>query len=383
MNDRKAFFGSEIFDGARRHKNSALLSEGGRITQIIREADIPGNYQPVDIQNGLFAPGFVDLQVNGGGGVLFNGQPDIEAIETICNAHASLGTTALMPTLITDRAEVGKLAIKAAIEAQQKKLPGFLGLHLEGPHLSRSKKGAHDPSLIRSMEEADLLTLVKAKENISNLFVTIAPEAVCNEQIKRLADAGLVLSIGHSSASFDVANGAFAAGVSAATHLFNAMSPLDHREPGIVGAVLGAGHVYAGLIADGFHVHREIISMALRAKKSPGRIFLVSDAMSPTGTDLMSFTLNKQTVRRNGGKLTLEDGTLAGADLDMGSAVRFMIDQVGVNIDEALKMASLYPAKLIGVSNLHGSFMPGAHANIIHLNSQMVVTHTWINAQLR
>ena len=233
--------------------------------------------------------------------------------------------------------------------------------------------------LFRS-QEVDLTRLLKAKNDIQNLLVTIAPESVSNEQIKRLASAGLVLSLGHTAASFNTANSAFTAGASAATHLFNAMSPLDHREPGLVGAVLGNCTIHASLIADGFHVHPEIISMALRAKKPPGRIFLVSDAMSLAGTDLTSFTLNGRTIKRDNGRLTLEDGTLAGADLDMNSAVKFIMDEVGVDIDEALKMASLYPAQVMNIGNLHGSFNPGANANIIHLNQQMQVTHTWIKA---
>lgn len=380
MSTLQALIGAEIFDGDARHENAALLVEDGRVCGIVPESVVPAGAERIELDGGLVAPGFVDLQVNGGGGVLFNERPDADAIRTICRAHARFGTTALLATLITDTVEITEAAVAAGAAAAADSVPGFLGLHLEGPHLSLARKGAHDPALVRPMDQDDLDRLIAACAAVPHLMVTVAPESVTPRQIRALADAGVKISIGHTAASFADVRDAADAGACAVTHLFNAMSPLTHREPGTVGAALRIGSLSAGLIADGIHVDPEVISIALAAKQGPGKLFLVTDAMSSIGTDLTSFSLNGRTIRREGGRLTLSDGTLAGADLDMISAVRFMIETVGISHDEALRMASLYPAQCIGAEHL-GHFGNGAAASMVHLDRDFTVKRVWIEGR--
>ena len=379
MSDLLAISGARIFDGHDWHDDAALLAEFGYVTGIVARRQIPANARQVILDGGMIVPGFIDLQVNGGGGVLFNNDPSVDAIRTICAAHARFGTTALLPTLITDTVEINVAAIRAGEAAQHQRVPGFLGLHLEGPHLSVARKGTHDAALIRPMDDGDMARIIAARDVLPNLICTVAPETVTRAQIAELTAAGIVVSIGHSDATYAVASSAFEAGATMATHLFNAMSQLGNREPGVVGAVLDHPTAFAGLIADGIHVHKATIASALRARRVPGRIFLVTDAMSQTGTDIVSFTLNDRTVTRSGGALRLTDGTLAGADLDMIDAVNFMVDQVGLDLDEAIRMASLYPAQALGNAADHGHLMNGALASFVHLSDSRQVRATWID----
>jgi N-acetylglucosamine-6-phosphate deacetylase len=247
--------------------------------------------------------------------------------------------------------------------------------------LSLARKGAHDPKLIRPMDEADLHRLVAARPRLPYLLTTVAAETVTPAQIERLVEAGVIVSIGHSDASFAQASEAAHAGATMATHLFNAMSQMGNREPGLVGAVLAEAGLNAGLIADGIHVHPETIGSALRAKRGPGRIFLVTDAMSMTGTDLTSFTLNGRLIRRANGALRLADGTLAGADLTMIDAIGFMHRRIGLALEEALRMATLYPARAIGAEARHGRLGEGTAADFVHLTGDLAVRSTWIGGR--
>jgi N-acetylglucosamine-6-phosphate deacetylase len=373
-----AITGARIFDGDLWHEHHALVIEDGKVAAIAPLRDVPAEARIVPMDGLSLVPGFVDLQVNGGGGVLLNEQRDVEGIRTICAAHARFGTTALLPTLITDTPEVTEEAITAGLAARAAAVPGFLGLHLEGPHLSIARKGAHDPALIRPMEEADLERTVTARKGLEALLTTLAPENASNAQIARLAAAGVTVSLGHSDSGYATATAAVEAGAQVVTHLFNAMSQLGNREPGMVGATLDLGHVSAGLIADGFHVHPAAIRTALRAKRGPGRIFLVTDAMSPMGTDMTSFFLNGREIFREGGRLTLADGTLAGADIDMASCVRYMRDTVGIELEEALRMASLYPAEAIGMTGRKGRLTHGHDADFAVIDGNVAVVSTWI-----
>lgn len=381
MSDLLAIAGTRIFDGQDWHDGAALLVEFGQVAAIVPADAIPGNAERVALDGGMLVPGFIDLQVNGGGGVLFNNDPSLAAIRTICSVHARFGTTALLPTLITDTPEINIAAMEAGRQAAEAGVPGFLGLHLEGPHLALARKGTHDPALIRPMEDQDLARLLAARKNLPNLLVTVAAETVRPVQIAALAAAGIVVSLGHSDADSATAATAFAAGASMATHLFNAMSQLGNREPGLVGSVLIHDGVFAGLIADGIHVHPDSIRVALRAKAGSGRIFLVTDAMSQTGTDLTTLTLNGRTITRANGALRLADGTLAGADLDMIDAVEFMHTRIGLPLEEALRMASLYPAQALGLDGEMGHLQPGATASFVHLTDARKVKSTWINGK--
>ena len=375
---RIAFSGARLFDGEIWHDDAALVLDDDTVEGIVPVSGLDRGVERVDAGGGLLVPGFVDLQVNGGGGLMINDRPDIEAIRTICAAHAPFGTTALLVTLITDTPEITAATVAAGHEATRRKVPGFLGLHLEGPHLSISRKGAHDPALIRPMSDDDFARLVAARDGLTALLTTIAPETVGPERIKALAASGIVVSLGHSDASYRLAADAAAAGATMVTHLFNAMSPLANREPGLTGAAIDTGALYCGLIADGVHVDPAAIGIALRAKRGPARIFLVTDAMATIGTDMASFELNGRTIFRKNGRLTLADGTLAGADLDMISAVRYINRTIGLELDEALRMASLYPARAMGVDKRHGRLRKGAAADMVHLGDGLDVRSVWI-----
>jgi N-acetylglucosamine-6-phosphate deacetylase len=372
------FSAPEIFDGEQSHRKSALKTVDGLVAEIIDIGEVPAGADLVFFEAGMIAPGFVDLQVNGGGGVLMNDAPTVEAIRTICEAHARFGTTSLLATLITDTPEATRAALKAGIEAERTGACGFAGLHIEGPHLSVARKGTHDPAMIRPMMDQDLAELLEAKRQLRTLYVTIAPESVSLEQVEQLARAGVIVSLGHTDCSFETALKYVSAGARCVTHLFNAMSQIGNREPGLVGAALASGKMHAGLIADGHHVHHASMSAALRAKTGPGKIHLVTDAMSTVGSDISGFTLNGREILRSGGRLTLADGTLAGADIDMNSCIRNAYLLLGLSKEEALQMAARNPAECIGRNGDIGSLAPDARADFVHLDDSLTVKNTYI-----
>lgn len=373
--------GARIFDGEAWHDDAALVTADGTVEAIVPASSLAQDAEAEILAGGLLAPGFVDLQVNGGGGVMLNDRQDVDTIRTICAAHSPFGTTALLVTLITDTPEITAAAVDATAAALGARVPGLLGLHLEGPHLSVARKGAHDPKLIRPMTPADEDFLIAAKRKVPVLYSTLARESVEPRQVAALTGAGIVVSIGHSDTSYAGAAELAQAGAAVVTHLFNAMSQIGNREPGLAGAALDLAGLSAGLIADGIHVDETTIGIALRAKNGPGRILLVTDAMATIGTDMPSFTLNGRTIYRKDGSLRLADGTLAGADLDMISAVRFMRDRIGVPLDEALRMASLYPAEVMGVADRHGRLGAGSAADIVHLTDALDVAGVWIGGR--
>ncbi len=370
------YHGADIFDGQRLGPG-ALLVEDGRISALLpADASAPGARR-VALDGGVVAPGFVDLQLNGGGGVMFNDAPNVETLATMAEAHAGLGALTILPTLITDTPEITEAAVAAVEAAVAAGVPGIAGLHLEGPHISHARKGAHDPALIRPMGEGDLDFLVGAAKRVPRLLVTVAPESVTNAQIAALAKAGVIVSLGHTDAGFETCRAAAAAGAALATHLFNAMSQLGNREPGLVGAVLATGALHAGLIADGIHVHPAAMRAALAAKTGPGEVFLITDAMAPAGTAITSFTLNGREIRREAGRLTLADGTLAGADLDVARALRVLRDDVGLALDRALGMATRIPARVARLSDRAGALVPGRSADFLHLSHGLHLARIW------
>ncbi len=364
-----ALMGADIHDGISLHSGMALLLEDGLCGGLVAEPDLPERCEKVHLEGGTILPGFVDLQVNGGGGVMLNDDQSVGTLARMAEAHASVGTLALLPTLITDTPERTEAAIDAVAQAIDQGVAGVIGLHLEGPHLSLARKGAHSADLIRPMEARDLDVLTAAAGRLPNLMMTLAPENVTREQIHALSEAGVIVSLGHSDVGFDDATGAIDQGARAITHLFNAMSQLGSREPGLVGAALADGRVSAGLIADGIHVHPETIRSALAAKRGPGEVFLVTDAMSPVGSDIMEFTLNGRQILRRDGRLTLEDGTLAGADLDMPKALRVLTRDVGLGLEQAIRMATSAPARVLRDARGFGAFVAGRPAHAIHLNA--------------
>lgn len=368
---RHVLSGAVIFDGAALHDGAALVIEAGRIAAIL---PAPQAGPPTARFDGIIAPGFLDLQVNGGGGTMVGAGTDVAALRAICATHRNLGTAGILPTLITDRPEVTASVVAAGIEAARQQVPGFLGLHLEGPHLDPRRKGAHDPALIRPMDADDLARLCAAAAALPVLMVTLAPEAARPDQIAALRGAGAVVSLGHSDCGLDLAEAAFAAGATCVTHLFNAMSQLGNRQPGLVGAVL-SGTARAGLIADGIHAHPTALRIALRAR--PEGLFLVSDCMAFAGTGLSRMDLGGRTILRQDGRLTLADGTLAGADLTLADAVRQIAALPEAGLARALAMATAEPARAIGRQDRLGRLAPGAPAELTLLDRGLTSARLW------
>lgn len=373
---RIALCGAAVFWEGRLEHGKALLLEGGKVIDLTDTADIPKGTTVEDLEGGTLSPGFVDLQVNGGGGVMFNDAPEVGTLQTMARAHARIGATTILPTLITDTPQQTIRAVEAVAAAVKAKIPGIAGLHLEGPHLAPERKGAHDAGLIRRMSKDDVQVLLQAAERLPVLKVTLAPESASCEQIAELANAGVLISLGHTNASFSACAAAVNAGATCVTHLFNAQSQMANREPGTVGAALSLGGLSAGLIADGVHVHPANIANALRAKKGPGAIFLVSDAMATAGSEITSFQLNGREVRRSGNQLKLADGTLAGAHLELSNAVRLLVQDCCDPLNSALARVTRIPAQLAGIAGA-GRLTIGDPANIVHLDGCLGLKTVW------
>jgi len=320
------------------------------------------------------------LQVNGGGGALFNDSPSVENLKVIMSAHAKFGTTAMMPTLITDKVEVMQQAAEAIAQAIDEAVPGIIGIHFEGPHLSVEKKGTHCADYIRPISDAEWKIL--SRQDIGQIIVTLAPETVSTEDVNRMVKLGVKVCLGHTNADYQTAQQAIDAGASGFTHLFNAMSPLQGREPGVVGAALLNNHTSCGLIVDGFHVDYASCKLAIQAKPQ-GKVFLVTDAMPPVGTDQTQFALYDRTVYVDNGKLTSTTGELAGSSLDMASAVKNTHQKLGIELSESIRMASLYPAQYLYQNQavIRGELTLGKQADMVVLNDDLSVKETWISGE--
>lgn len=363
-----------IFDGTAMLEGHALVIDGAQIAAVVPLAEAP---PPTARLAGTLAPAFLDLQVNGGGGHQIGAGTDLAGLVQVCATHRALGCAGVLPTLITDTPEVTAQVIAAGIAAARQGVPGFLGLHLEGPHLDPARHGAHDPALIRPMDEDALNRLCAAAGNLPALMVTLAPASVSPDQIARLTAAGVIVSLGHADCSIEQAEAAFAAGATCATHLFNAMSQLQPRAPGLVGAVL-AGKAQAGLIADLIHVQPAALRVALAARAEG--LFLVSDCMGLAGTALTEMHLNGRKLLRSEGKLTLEDGTLAGADLTLDQAIANLVG-LGIAPTRALAMTSADPARLIGLSDRFGRLEAGRVADLVWLGPDWRLRGQWFGGQ--
>ncbi len=343
------FVGGRVFDGEHLHTAKAAQFRNGVFVGLVPEANIRSDGTVCDLGGDILSPGYVDLQVNGGGGIMLNDAPMVQTLARIAAAHRSLGATAILPTLITDTPQKTTATIEAVRMALRENLAGVAGLHLEGPHLSVARKGAHDAALIRPMDDRDLHQLLAAKADIPILKVTLAPESVTQDQVSTLVQAGILVSLGHTDADFDTCRAYAEAGASCVTHLFNAMSQLGNRAPGLVGAALDLGEISAGVIADGIHVHPASLRAAWASKRGPGQLFLVSDSMAVAGTTETEFSLDGRRITRRNRQLTLENGTLAGADLDLTTAIKVLVNEVGIDLETAMRAATTVPARLIGL----------------------------------
>lgn len=355
-------------------ENHAVAIRQGRIVALGKEAEACHQLPTLDLQGDWLVPGFIDVQVNGGGGVLFNDAPTVDTLQRVLAAHRPFGTTRLLPTLIsTDRARM-QAAMDAVRAAQAAGMSGVLGLHLEGPYLNPLRRGVHDAAQFRSLTLDDVDWLCAS--NCGHLMLTLAPELQSLEHIARLAAGNVTVMIGHSAADTETTLAALRAGARGFTHLFNAMPPWQGREPGVLGAALLDDDSYVGLIVDGHHLHPASIDLALRCKPR-GRCVLVTDAMSTVGSTLQQFPFGTQTVTLRNGCLQTDDGTLAGSALDMISAVKRCIQQHGLALEEALRMASTWPADLLGRSDL-GRIAPGASADLLRLSPDLQVKASWL-----
>lgn len=370
---------SHVFDGWQLHADAAISVTGdGRIAALHPAGSaLPEGTALTDLGDGVLAPGFVDLQVNGGGGELVGAETDADQLARICATHARLGATAILPTLITDTAETTARVIAAAIAAHERQVPGFAGLHLEGPHLDPARKGAHDAALIRPMQADDLRLLCEAAQALPALMVTLAPGTVTNDQIAALSAGGVIVSLGHSGCSVQAALSAHAAGARCVTHLYNAMGPLQNRAPGLVGAAL-TSPLRAGIIADGVHVAPECLEIALRLKPED-ELFLVTDSMSVAGTAMTGFDLNGRRITRSGNRLALEDGTLAGADVTMAQSVAHLV-ALGQKLQRALAMATRIPADVIAAP-ARGRLQRDARADLVLLAPDHSLQAVWVGGR--
>jgi N-acetylglucosamine-6-phosphate deacetylase len=373
----KVLYGARLFDGERLHDDCALVVEGASILALTRLEDRPRGGEQHDLGGGVLSPGFIDWQINGGGGVLFNANPTVEGVAAIATAHRRAGVTAFLPTVVTDAPRVLDAALAAAREAQSR-VPGALGVHVEGPFIDPKRKGVHPAQFIRPMLEQDADALIAARAGV--MVVTLAPASVPLQLIGRLANAGIVVSLGHSDTSAEEAQSVFDAGASAVTHLYNAMSQLSSRAPGVVGATLADPRIICGLIADGEHAHPAAYRAALAAK-GPRGVALVSDAMPPAAGGPDVFELQGRRMTRVGNKLTAEDGTLAGAAITMRDAVDYLVHVLKVSLADALMMATLTPARLLRVDNRIGRLKPGLRADLVHLTDDLQLAEVWVGGR--
>lgn len=372
-----ALTGARVFDGTHMLEGRAVVVQDGRIIALPAERDLGAGIKRRAV-TGLLAPGFIDVQVNGGGGVVFNDVRSVEGLETIATAHRKYGTTGLLPTFITDTREKMAEAVEAMRAALAKGVPGILGIHIEGPFINPERKGVHNPSFIRPMEEEDLDILLSLKEG--RTVVTLAPERNSMEAMAKLAAAGVLVCAGHTASDHDTVVEAIRHGLRGFTHLYNAMPPLAGRDPGPVGAALDNRDTWCGIIVDGYHVSDAALRLAVAAKGTE-RMMLVTDAMAVTGTDMKTFELHGRTIYRRDGKLSTEDGTLAGSDLDMATAVRNGVERLGLALPDVLRMASLVPATFLRLDHILGRIAPGYRADLVLLDESLHVQDTWIGGE--
>ena len=358
----------------------AVIVEGERIRELAAARDIPVGTRTHDLSGRMLLPGFIDCQVNGGGGILFNDVATVEGIRAIGAAHRRFGTTGFLPTLISDTIDAMRIAIAAADAAIAEAVPGVLGIHLEGPFISRERKGVHAEKYLHAPDAGELRVAESLRRG--KTLLTVAPECVAPDAIRSLIAAGVIVAAGHTNADYATVRAALNAGVRGFTHLFNAMSPLTSRAPGAVGAALDDPDSWCGVIVDGHHVDAASLRIALRAKPR-GKLFLVTDAMPPVGAGNPSFVLDGETITARDGICQTAAGTLAGSALSMIDAVRNTVEMLGVPLEEAARMASTYPADFLGLGATHGRIEAGFHADFTVVDRDLRLTETWIGGAVQ
>lgn len=369
---KTTYYAAQLFNGEELLNNQYVTVVDGLISEITEHCP---DHQIMSLV-GLLCPGFIDTQVNGGGGELFNNKPTLDSLQCMVSAHMKFGTTSMLPTVITEKLSVMQDAGNAVSEAISRSCAGIIGIHYEGPHLSVPKRGIHPTKHIRAISDKELALF--CRQDLGQVMVTLAPENVPADIIKDLVSHGVHICLGHSNADADTVALALEAGATGFTHLFNAMSPLTSREPGMVGAALADADSYCGLIVDFHHVHARACKLAVQVK-SPEKIMLVTDAMSHVGSDQVALEYCNTQIVRQGDKLTIPDGTLAGSALDMATAVRNCHQQLEIPLADALRMATSTPSAFLGLSQEVGNISIGCKANMLLLNSNLEVQASWIN----
>jgi N-acetylglucosamine-6-phosphate deacetylase len=371
---KQTFFATQLFDGSEFRQQQCIDVVDGQVTAIFDGSASQAEFH-ID---GLLVPGFIDVQVNGGGGVLFNNQPSLASLTTMSQAHQTFGTTCMLPTLITDGYPTMSAAADAMAEAIATKLKGVCGIHFEGPHLSQPKKGIHPQNHIRSITDKELALFTR--QDLGKVMVTLAPENVTPDVINDLVKQGVLVCLGHSNANAEQVKLALHAGATGFTHLYNAMSPLTGREAGMVGIALLDASAYCGLIVDHHHVSQASCKLAIKCKGAE-RTMLVTDAMSHVGSEKLTEIFLGMEITRDGDKLTIAGGTLAGSALDMASAVRNTHQSLQIPLAQTLQMASLTPATFLGLDQKLGCIKPGYAADWVNLDTALHVKQTWIAGQ--
>ena len=355
----------------------AVLIEGAKIAAVVEASDPRvARAERHDLAGAWLVPGFVDCQVNGGGGALFNDAPTVQTIRTIGAAHRRFGTTAFLPTLISEDFSMIARAIKAVRDAIDSAVPGVIGVHIEGPFINEARRGVHDANMIRELDTRDMALLSSLGGGCT--LVTLAPEMTTPATLRHLAMEGVVLSAGHTDGTYEEITESFRNGVRGVTHLFNAMSPMHHRTPGAAGAALADPDCWCGIIVDGVHVHPAVLRIALAAKRAE-RFMLVTDAMPSVGSDQDWFMLQGRRIRAQDGICVDENGTLAGASVDMATSVRNCVRMLGLPLARAVRMASTYPAEFLGLGGELGRIAPGYRANLAAMDADLKVTRPWID----
>jgi len=374
-----AYINGRILQGQEFRTGLAVITNGSIISNITQIDELAmSGFDITDLNGNYLVPGFIDTQVNGGGGVLFNDSPTLEGIKTIARAHQLFGTTGLLPTLISDELDVIQQGVTAINAAMEEGVPGVLGIHIEGPFLSAERHGIHDVTKIKKLTSGIISELEPV--NTGCTVLTLAPETVEPDMIRQLTEKGFIVCAGHSNASYDDISIAIDHGLSGFTHLFNAMSQLSAREPGMVGAALDHDNTWCGIIADGHHVSPASLRVAFRCKR-PEKLMLVTDAMQPVGSADKEFHLMGNRITVNNGVCVDASGTLAGTALDMASAMRNMMQASACTLAEATAMASSSPAAFLQLQHQKGAIEAGMHADFVVLDENLSVTKTIIGGQ--
>ena len=371
---KQALIGAQLFSGKEFFDNRALLIDGENIIDIINEHDVPKNFEIQKLNGGILSPGFIDLQVNGGGGKLFNNSPDKESLNTIIEAHQHFGTTSIMPTVISDSLNVLKKCT-TTISEEIENNKSLLGVHIEGPFFNVKYRGVHQKQYINTIN-SDYLNLFESLKDFP-VMLTLAPECISNKQLKHLKSLGFKILAGHTDASYDQLEEAIKYGLDGFTHLFNAMGQISAREPGVVGSALTFDNAAVSIIVDLHHVHPSLIQMAYK-QKPQGKLFFVSDSMATIHHGEPSFELYDEIVSESKGRIINSEGKLAGSSITQIDAIKNAYQSCNIPLDEALAMASRYPAEYLGVANYLGSLKSGYRADLTHFDLDFQVQNVWV-----